>query len=85
MGSAVIARRVQQDGKCDLVSANYRGGTVSVLLGNGNGTFAAKSDFGAGARPVTLVIADANADGLRGSIRDQSDRGQHRAWHRGHR
>src|SRR5262245_4442940 len=33
------------DGKPDLVSGNYYGPAISVLLGNGDGTFAAKTDF----------------------------------------
>jgi hypothetical protein len=36
---------------------------VSVLLGNGNGTFAAKSDLTVGAAPHSVVIVDLNGDG----------------------
>jgi len=36
------------DGKLDLVTANYWSGTVSVLLGKGDGTFAAKMDYAVG-------------------------------------
>jgi hypothetical protein len=36
--------------------------TVSVLLGNGDGTFAAKTDFGTGALP-TVAVGDLNGDG----------------------
>jgi hypothetical protein len=53
------------DGKPDLVTANSASwsNTVSVLLGNGNGTFGPKSDYGAGAIPRSVAIGDLNADG----------------------
>jgi len=34
-----------------------------VLLGNGDGTFGAKTDFGTGTAPSSMAIADFNADG----------------------
>ena len=43
---------VNGDGKPDLVVANYNSNTVSVLLGNGNGTFQAQQTFATGADPV---------------------------------
>ena len=56
---------VNGDGKPDLATAN--GGsnvwTVSVLPGNGDGTFATKTDFGAGSRPWSVAIGDVNGDG----------------------
>jgi hypothetical protein len=36
---------------------------VSVLLGNGDGTFGAKTDFGTGADPNSVAIGDLNGDG----------------------
>ena len=36
---------------------------MSVLLGNGDGTFGAKTDFGTGPSPNSVAIADLNADG----------------------
>jgi hypothetical protein len=58
------------DGRPDLVVTNYGSQTlpsttVSVLLGNGNGTFGAKTDFGTGINPNSVAIADLNADGRR--------------------
>ena len=43
---------VNGDGKPDLVVANYSGNNVSVLLGNGDGTFAAQQTFAVGANPI---------------------------------
>ncbi len=56
------------DGWPDLAVANYVGnpyspGWVSVLLGNGDGTFRSNTDFGTGGMPVSLTIADLNGDG----------------------
>src|SRR6266511_4868001 len=56
-------------GKPDLAVANagiYHSGhtsTISVLLGNGDGTFRSSRDFDAGNYPRSLTIADLNADG----------------------
>jgi hypothetical protein len=36
----------------------------SVLLGNGDGTFASKTDFVPGRGPVAIALADLNGDGL---------------------
>jgi len=49
----------------DLVIANSASNTVSVLLGNGDGTFteAPGSPFAVGKQPSAVVIADFNGDG----------------------
>ena len=36
---------------------------MSVLLGNGNGTFQAKQSFGTGIAPYSVAVADLNGDG----------------------
>ncbi len=58
------------DGKLDVVTANYvetttNGGigTVSVRLGNGDGSFGAKTDFEAGVMPDGVAVGDVNGDG----------------------
>ncbi len=51
------------DGKADLVIANYGQNTVSVLLGNGDGTFKAYSNFSTGSKPYSVAVADLNNDG----------------------
>ena len=47
----------------DIVAANAYEDTVSVLLGNGDGTFQAKSDYSVGSYPVSVAVADLNGDG----------------------
>ena len=51
------------DGKADLVVANYSSNTISVFLGNGDGTFAPKVDYAAGTNPYGVALADLNGDG----------------------
>jgi hypothetical protein len=57
------------DGKPDLLSYSQAGGdqTFSVLLGNGDGTFAAAITFPAGIQPAAtidcIVVGDLNGDG----------------------
>ena len=56
---------VNADGKLDLLTANRTAGTVSVLLGNGLGSFAAAagSPFAAGSQPFQITTGDFNHDG----------------------
>ena len=51
------------DGKQDLVTANYLGDTVSVLLGNGSGGFGAPTSRSMGTSPRSVALGDFNADG----------------------
>lgn len=53
------------DGHLDLVSANYNNDSISVLAGDGNGSFGTPAIFstGAGTFPVSLATADFNGDG----------------------
>ena len=51
------------DGKLDLAVANADNNNVSILLGNGDGTFQAKVDYGAGAQPYSVTAGDWNGDG----------------------
>jgi flagellin-like hook-associated protein FlgL len=53
------------DGVTDLVSANRNSLTVSVLLGNGDGTFSAQQTFAtAGDQPTFVLNGDFNGDGI---------------------
>jgi len=51
------------DGHPDLVVANERGNSISVLLGVGDGTFKPRTDFPVGLDPVAIAVGDLNGDG----------------------
>ena len=67
--AAVAIADIDGDGKLDLVTANLNAKSVSVfrnkITGNSIDTtsFAAKVDFTVGTGPISLAIADLNADG----------------------
>jgi hypothetical protein len=67
---SVAVGDVNGDGHPDIVAANFFNtcnggiGHVSVLLGNGNGTFQPAANYGTGeVFPVSVAIADVNLDG----------------------
>ncbi len=60
---AVAVGDFNHDGVPDLAVANNGSGTVSVLLGNGDGTFQPARDSAAGPYPHSLAVGDFNADG----------------------
>jgi hypothetical protein len=43
--------------------ANYGSASVSVLLGNGDGSFQAARSFGASSFPYSVAVGDFNGDG----------------------
>ncbi|MGQ0507839.1 MAG: beta strand repeat-containing protein [Myxococcaceae bacterium] len=51
------------DGYNDLLTSNFYRSSVSLLKGNGNGTFQPFVEFSAGLNPISVVVADFNADG----------------------
>lgn len=51
------------DGRADLVVANSGDSSVSVLLGQPDGTFGAKTDFPLQESPMNLIAGDFNGDG----------------------
>src|SRR5258705_171429 len=61
--SSVAMGDLNGDGKPDLVAANNGFSTVSVLLGNGDGTFGAKVDYATGIGPWSVAIGDVSGDG----------------------
>jgi len=62
---AIATGDLNNDSHPDLVVVNQADNTVSVLLGNGNGTFTAatNSPFATGQAPTAVTISDFNADG----------------------
>lgn len=64
-GRSVTAVDFNGDGKADLAMANYsaNANAVTVLLNNGDGTFAPMVDYAIGAAPFSLTAADFNGDG----------------------
>ena len=72
---ALAVADFNRDGRLDLVAANYGfdsalpyapniGKTVSVLLGNGDGTFQPARAYDAGVGPYDVAAGDFNRDGL---------------------
>ena len=51
------------DGKPDIVTVNQTGGTVSVLLGAGDGTYGLNTDYPTGGNPKAVALVDVNGDG----------------------
>jgi uncharacterized protein (TIGR03437 family) len=62
---SVAAQDVNGDGNVDLVTTNSGDNTVTVLLGNGSGGFAAASSspFAVGTSPQFSAVGDVNGDG----------------------
>lgn len=60
---SIVMGDFNRDGAADLAVANTASGTVSVLLGNGDGTFATSVDYAAGTSPQAIVAGDFNNDG----------------------
>lgn len=60
---AAVMGDLNGDGRTDLVVANRTAGTISVMLGNGNGSLQNKVDYTVGATPNGLVLGDFNSDG----------------------
>jgi hypothetical protein len=64
-----VAAHFNGDGKMDLAVVNQGdpatglGGSLSILLGNGNGTFRAPITYAAGTRPTVVRVGDFNGDG----------------------
>ena len=51
------------DGKLDLSVVNFGDNTVSILLGNGDGTFQAQVDYATATDPSWVAVGDFNKDG----------------------
>ncbi|MHB1843828.1 MAG: FG-GAP-like repeat-containing protein [Deltaproteobacteria bacterium] len=60
---ALVSGDWNLDGVPDLAVANSGSGSVSVLIGNGDGTFQPQVAYSVGANPVALVSADLQGTG----------------------
>ncbi len=60
---SVVAEDLNCDGSIDLAAANSNSGDVSVVMGNGDGTFQAEWRISIGEDPSSLVAVDLNGDG----------------------
>ena len=61
--AALAATDLNGDGHADLVVADQGSNTISVFLGNGDGTFQNRTDYPTGAAPVSVAFGDFNQDG----------------------
>ena len=61
--TSVAVGDLKGDGKLDLVTTRQNSGNVTVLLGSGNGSFAAGVEYAAGTRIGNALLADLNGDG----------------------
>ena len=59
----IIVRDFNGDGKLDLAVANLNASSLSILLGNGDGTFATNVDYDTGLTPTIVAAGDFNGDG----------------------
>ena len=60
---AIVTADFNGDGRLDLATANAGDNTVSVLKGNGNGTFQSAQSSATGSGPKSVAVGDFNADG----------------------
>jgi hypothetical protein len=60
---AIVAGDFNGDGRLDLATANNSSNDISVVLGNGDGTFQPAQQYAAGFFPVSLAVGDFNGDG----------------------
>ena len=59
----IVAGNFTGDGHLDLAVANSGDNTVSVLLGNGHGTFQPQVTYAVGSYPYAIATGDFNGDG----------------------
>jgi hypothetical protein len=61
---SLAAADFNRDGHLDLAVLNTNSDTVSILLGNGDGTFQPPVTYATGDSPAALAVADFNGDGV---------------------
>ncbi len=60
---AVVTGDINEDGKTDIVAADYNSGMLLVLIGDGQGGFTQQSNIIVGSNPRDIALADLNGDG----------------------
>jgi hypothetical protein len=60
---AIVAGDFTNNSRLDLAVANANDDTVSILIGNGDGTFQSAVNYPAGKDPVAIMAGDFNGDG----------------------
>jgi hypothetical protein len=60
---AIAAADLRGNGKLDLIVADFDSWTISVFLGNGDGTFSYEHSYSTAVPPTSLAVADFNGDG----------------------
>lgn len=62
--AALAAADFNKDGHMDLAVADEGTNTISIFLGNGDGTFKPRTDYQVGSNPAWISAADLNGDGV---------------------
>jgi hypothetical protein len=64
VASALTGKKAIAVNPYSMIASNKGAASVSVLLGNGNGNFGAKTDFTVGTNPEGMAFGDVNNDGI---------------------
>jgi YD repeat-containing protein len=74
--TSLVSGDVNGDGRIDLITSNtFVSDTVSVLLGNGDGTFQAQQHIAVGESPNAAAVADLDGDGKLDIVAANTDSG----------
>lgn len=65
---SVVAADLNGDGITDLAATNTGADSVSIFIGNGDGTFDARVDYPVGAAPKAIAVGDFKGSGIRNDL-----------------